>query len=101
MIYSVRNHSVSEISQKVHWSSRQINRYFNNQFGISLKAFQSIVRCYETYKDIARGELFPEKNFYDQAHFIKEIKKYTGATPTELKKNENDQFLQLLTIKGF
>jgi hypothetical protein len=31
--------SVKEISEKVYWSPRQINRYFNQQFGISLKSY--------------------------------------------------------------
>lgn len=31
--------SVKELSEKVGWSSRQMNRYFNQQFGISLKLF--------------------------------------------------------------
>jgi AraC-like DNA-binding protein len=29
--------TVKELSEKVFWSSRQINRYFNQQFGLSLK----------------------------------------------------------------
>ena len=39
--------------------------------------------------------LSPQTDYFDQAHFIKEIKKYTGTTPKELHKNKNDRFLQL------
>ena len=40
LIYSSNGEmSVKELSQKVFWSSRQINRYFNQQFGLSLKAY--------------------------------------------------------------
>lgn len=97
IVYNIENHSVEELSNTVFWSSRQINRYFNSQFGFSLKAFLNIVRCNASYKDIANGDLFPDDSFFDQAHFIKEIKKHTGTTPSELSKNQNVRFLQLNT----
>ena len=93
--------NVQELSEKVFWTSRQINRYFNLTFGLSMKDYLNIIRCNQTYKDISKNRLTPQRNYYDQSHFIKEIKKYTGATPSELKKNKNDRFLQLSTIKGF
>ena len=66
-----------------------------------MKDYLNIMRCNQTYKDISKNRLTPQSNYFDQSHFIKEIKKYTGATPSELKKNKNDRFLQLSTIKGF
>jgi len=95
LIYQDRTKSVAELSEKVFWSSRQMNRYFNQQFGFPLKEFIKIVRCNATYKDISNGKLSPHTDYFDQAHFIKEVKKYTGATPKELHKNKNDRFLQL------
>ena len=92
--------NVQELSEKVFWTSRQINRYFNLNFGLSLKAYLNIIRCKQTYKDISKNRLTPQSNYFDQSHFIKEIKKHSGVTPTELHKNENDRFLQLSTIKG-
>lgn len=97
LVYSEQNLSVEEISKNVFWSSSQINRYFNHQFGFSLKAFLNIVRCNASYKEISNGNLFPSENYFDQAHFIKEIKKHTGTTPSNLFKNENARFLQLAT----
>ena len=93
--------NVQELSERIFWTSRQINRYFNLTFGLSLKEYLNIIRCNQTYKDISKKGHTLQSNYFDQSHFIKEIKKYTGATPTELKKNENDRFLQLSTIKGF
>lgn len=92
------NISVKELSETVSWSSRQINRYFNQQFGFSLKTFLNILKCKSSYRDIAKGKLSPTQDYYDQAHYIKEVKRYTGNTPKELYKNENDRFLQLLTL---
>ncbi|MCA6442172.1 MAG: AraC family transcriptional regulator [Bacteroidetes bacterium] len=93
--------NVQELSERVFWTSRQINRYFNLTFGLSLKEYLNIIRCNQTFKDISKNRLTLQSNYFDQSHFIKEIKKFTGATPTELKKNENDRFLQLSTIKAF
>ncbi len=99
-IYSEEFLTVSELSERVGWSSRQINRYFNAQFGISLKKLINIVRCNACYPSIVEGNLFPEKAFTDQAHYIKEIKKYTEKSPGQLFKNQNDRFLQLSVLKA-
>lgn len=90
--------SVAEISEKVFWSSRQINRYFNQQYGISLKAYCNILRFRASFQQIKDGRLFPEQNFADQAHFIKEIKKMAGVNPKQLTQNQNDRFIQFSTL---
>ena len=93
--------TIKELSEKVYWSSRQINRYFNQQFGISPKAYCNILRLGASFKHISEGRLFPEQNFTDQNHFIKEIKKYAGVTPKELSKNKDDRFINMTAIKKF
>jgi len=90
--------TVSELSEKVGWSSRQINRYFNQQFGISLKAYCGILRFRASFHHIKDGKLFPQENFADQSHFIKEVKKLAGVSPKELKRNQNDRFIQFSTL---
>lgn len=90
--------TVKELSEKVFWSSRQINRYFNDQFGISLKAYCSIIRFRASLHHIKAGKLYPELNYTDQTHFIKEVKKMTGVTPKELSKNQNDRFILLSAL---
>jgi AraC-like DNA-binding protein len=91
--------TVKELSEKVFWSSRQINRYFNQQFGLSLKTYCNILRFRASLEHIAHGKLFPEENFFDQNHFIKEVKKFSGVLPKELSKNTNDRFILLSAIK--
>jgi AraC-like DNA-binding protein len=91
--------SVKELSEKVMWSSRQINRYFSQQFGLSLKVFCNILRFRASLEHIAQGKLFPELNFTDQNHFIKQIKKFSGVVPKELFKNRNDRFVLLSVLK--
>lgn len=89
---------VKELSEKVYWSARQINRYFTQQFGISLKAYCNILRFRASFSHIKAGKLFPEQNFSDQAHFIKAVKKLSGVLPKDLARNQNDRFIQLSTL---
>nr|WP_205511913.1 AraC family transcriptional regulator [Longitalea arenae] len=100
LVYNKPIHTVDELATNVFWSSRQINRYFTSRFGFSLKTFLNVVRCNASYHEIAKGNLFPDNNFFDQSHFIKEIRKHTGTTPRELFKNQNVRFLQLTTRSG-
>ncbi|MBI3235922.1 MAG: helix-turn-helix transcriptional regulator [Bacteroidetes bacterium] len=93
--------TVMELSEEVHWSARQINRYFNQQFGISLKVYCNILRFGASFRHISEGKLYPEQNFTDQNHFIKEIKKYAGVTPKELSKNKDERFVNITAIKNF
>lgn len=100
LIYSSNGEmSVKELSEKVFWSSRQINRWFTRQFGFSLKAYCNIFRFRSSLEHIAHGKLFPELNFADQTHFIRQIKKFSGVAPKELSKNKNDRFVLLSVLK--
>ncbi|MEJ0055553.1 MAG: AraC family transcriptional regulator [Bacteroidota bacterium] len=87
---------IKELSEKVSWSQRQINRYFNQYFGLSIKAYCKILRFQASLPHIKNGELYPKLNFTDQSHFIKEIRQFSGVSPKELHKNKNDRFLQFL-----
>lgn len=92
--------AVKQLSDKVFWSSRQINRYFNQQFGISLKSYCQILRFGASFKPISQGNFYPDQNYTDQNHFIKAIKKYSGVTPRELGKNKQDQFIDIMAVKN-
>lgn len=86
-------------AEQVCWSSRQLNRYFKKRFGLSLKSYCNILKCAASFKHIKKGQLAPQHNYFDQPHFVKDIKKYTGNRPKDLYKNENDRFLQLSIMK--
>ncbi|GAB2848289.1 helix-turn-helix domain-containing protein [Hymenobacter ruber] len=90
--------TVEAMAEAAGWSSRQINRYFTQQFGLSLKAYSSILRFRASFRHLKAGRLFPEENFTDQAHFIREIKKYAGVVPKELARNQDDRFIQLSAL---
>ena len=91
--------TIKEYAEKTCWTERQINRYFNHFFGLSLKVFCNILRFKASFKHIQHGILYPEQNYSDQAHFIREVKKLTKVTPKELFKNKNDRFVQFSTLK--
>lgn len=90
--------TVKELAEKVFWSSRQMNRYFNQQYGISLKAYSDILRFRASFQHISEGKLFPEQNFADQSHFIKAVKKLSGVSPSALHRNPNGRFVQFSTL---
>ena len=80
---------VQEIADYLNYSVRQTNRVFKLKCGVSAKTFLNIIRLHETLKTL----IFESKDmlynvdisgFYDQSHFIKEIKKYCGVSPIEL-----------------
>jgi AraC-like DNA-binding protein len=87
---------VKELAEQIAWSPRQINQYFNQRFGVSLKSYCNILRFQASLQHIKEGKLYPQLNYTDQSHFIKEIKKLSGVSPKELSKNKNSRFLQFL-----
>ena len=89
---------VEALATAAGWSSRQINRYFQQMFGLSLKAYCNILRFRASFPQLKAGKLFPEQNFTDQAHFIREVKKYAGVVPKELARNQDDRFIQFSTL---
>jgi len=89
---------VHTLAETTGWSSRQMNRYFTRMFGLSLKAYSSILRFRASWQQLKAGQLYAEGDFADQAHFIREIRKYTGVVPKELVRNQNDRFIQFCAL---
>lgn len=85
--------SLNQLSEEIAWSDRQIRRYFNDIYGLSFKDYANILRLHSTYKGLVKGLHYPENDyFFDQSHFIKEIRKYTGVKPKTLIKNKTSDF---------
>lgn len=99
-IYASRGEiTVNELAELSSWSSRQISRYFHNWLGITVKSYLNIIRFSNSLQQLKNGYFYPELNYMDQSHFIREIKKFSGVKPTTLSKNENDRFIQLSLMK--
>lgn len=100
LLYSEKgNITAKEVAQQIFWTNRQINRYLNKYLGISLKKYLNVQKIYQSYLQIREGKFFPEKDYFDQAHFIREVKKHTGETPSKLHEQQNDRFIQLKNIQ--
>lgn len=88
--------TVQEIAAGIGWSPRSINRYFQSRLGLSLKVYLNVVRVHAAYQAMAQDAPLPD-GYYDQAHFIREIKRYTGVSPTALRRNKDGRFIQFST----
>ncbi len=84
------NIRIKELMQQLHISQSPLEKRFRKTVGASPKKFANIVRfrhAIENYKDSnSMTELGYESGFYDQAHFIKEFKSFTGETPEKFFK---------------
>jgi AraC-like DNA-binding protein len=89
---------IGEVADLVYWSRRQINRYFQQWFGLSMKEYCQIIRYRSTFDQLKKGKLYPQVKYADQSHFIKEVRKYSLVTPKQLYRNKNDRFIQLSTL---
>jgi AraC-like DNA-binding protein len=89
---------ITSVAELIGLSSRQINRYFQNNFGLSLKKYCSILRFRASFDHLHSGQLTPLPAYFDQPHFIREVNKFSGTSPRHLAVNENDRFIQLTTL---
>jgi AraC-like DNA-binding protein len=84
------NIRISELNKKLCISQSPFEKRFHKLVGASPKKFASIVRFNAVVDNINKTksltELCYENNFFDQAHFIKDFKKYTGDTPENFKR---------------
>lgn len=90
---SVGNIKVDEISKTIGLSSRQLHRVVSNMIGIGIKDYSKIIRFKKSLRDvkISKSDYF---HYYDQSHYIREIKQFTGLTPEKLDLKNNDRFIQ-------
>jgi AraC-like DNA-binding protein len=79
------NIRIKELMEQLYISQSPLEKRFRQAVGASPKKFASIVRLknviqqYDAVSSLT--ELGYETGFYDQAHFIKEFKAFTGDTP--------------------
>lgn len=97
------------LSQKYGFSERYIQKLFLENVGISAAALFSITRFNKalnlvlTASDLSLTGVAYDCGYYDQAHFIKEFKKYTGINPSKARfalSENGEEFQQAVNI-GF
>lgn len=81
---------VKEINEKLFISPSPFEKRFRKMIGTTAKKFASIVRFNSVLESMSETksltEIFYENNFFDQAHFIKDFKQFTGDTPEKFKR---------------
>jgi len=88
--------TIKELEDKLGYSKRYIDMLFKDHLGISPKTYSGIVRFQAFYDMWANSDDtdFYKDNFqelyYDQAHFIKEFKKFTGHSPKQYAGLKNE-----------
>ncbi|MFT3794119.1 DUF6597 domain-containing transcriptional factor [Flavobacterium sp.] len=81
--------TIDELSQKYHIGKRHLERKFLSSVGLSQKLFARIVRFNHALQMIANKDFSTfthvahEGGFYDQAHFIRDFKDFTGLNPKQ------------------
>ena len=86
--------SVNELSQLTNINRRQLERRFSTAIGLSPKQLSKTIRLQSTLKQLLNKEytnlttLAHDSDYYDQAHFIKDFKEFTGLTPKEFYGND-------------
>lgn len=88
--------TVTELERKTGYSSRWLYQKFIEKVGLSPKILSSVVRFMQFYEqwaknpsyDFFRDDLY--NYFFDQAHFSKEFKRFTGLSPLKFAKSENE-----------
>lgn len=81
---------INQLNEKLYISQSPFEKRFRKVVGTSAKKFASIVRFNAVIDNLNQSktltEICYENNFFDQAHFIKDFKQFTGDTPENFKR---------------
>ncbi|MES2689422.1 MAG: helix-turn-helix domain-containing protein, partial [Bacteroidota bacterium] len=81
--------SVDELSARLNINRRQLERKFSTAIGLSPKQLSKVIRLQSVLKMMATkgftslSSVAYEGEYYDQAHFIKDFKEFTGLSPKQ------------------
>ncbi len=85
--------SVEELSDSLQVHRRQMERKFMSVIGLSPKQLAKIIRLQSALRILSAQsnesltDIAYEGNYYDQAHFIKDFKEFTGVSPKQFYAN--------------
>jgi len=81
---------IKELHEKLFISQSPLEKRFRKIVGTSPKKFASIVRFNTVLNTLGKEksltDIAYENDFFDQSHFIKDFKQYTGDTPENFKR---------------
>lgn len=81
------NIGVNELTEAVNCGERKLERLFKRFIGLSPKFYARIIRLSYIFELMQEGnknwsDLVYDSGFYDQSHFIKNFKEFTGEDPS-------------------
>lgn len=79
---------IDEIAEEVGLSTRQLERQFKNVVGLTPKFYSRIIRFSSIFKvmesdDPSWVKVALQSGYFDQSHFIKNFKEFTGEEPSK------------------
>jgi AraC-like DNA-binding protein len=81
---------IKELNERLFISQSPFEKRFRKLVGTTPKKFASIVRFNAVIDNLGKTksltDICYDNNFFDQAHFIKDFKQYTGDTPENFKR---------------
>ncbi|CAM1344502.1 DUF6597 domain-containing transcriptional factor [Tenacibaculum amylolyticum] len=86
--------SVNELSNQANLNRRVLARKFSSNVGLSPKQLSKIIRLQTALRSLLHNEkkslidLTYENEYFDQSHFIKDFKEFTGMTPKEFYRED-------------
>lgn len=82
--------TVSEIADRLYLSKRQFERIFLTNVGIPPKKFGSIIRFNTSIQSLEKANSLTmqtyEAGYFDQSHWIRDFRQFTGLPPKEFLK---------------
>lgn len=97
--------SISSILKDESHKRRNLERNFSKSVGISPKQLGKIIRLQAALKSLLNlkdetlTQIAYESEYYDQAHFIKDFKEFTGVNPKEYLNDEQMMLSSLIYAK--
>lgn len=98
--------SIAPLLQYLHITERQLQRYFEATIGINPLRFANIIRLQKFLKLLRNNQgretltqLAAEAGYYDQAHLVREFKKFCGLTPTAYLQQTQPLALNFLRLQ--
>lgn len=86
---------IRELAGRFFISQSRFEKRFRNVVGISPKGFSSIIRFQKVARElsasVALTEVAHRAGYFDQAHFIKNFKSFSGQTPEQFLKAHSGQ----------
>ena len=88
--------SIESLREFLHLSERQLEKRFKQTVGISPQLYIRIKRVNEAFRLMDTGkyerlvDIAYELNFYDQSHFIRDIRAFSGLTPKGIRQRVDD-----------